>query len=439
MKTNKLIAFIFALSLAFTALSGCTSSTDSGSQNTQSSSSTEVSTNENTSDTPTIKIGIVNPITGVLAGFGDGTPWVEQHVVDYVNVEMGGIYIEEYDAKLPVELIVYDCESNSTKTTELTQKLIQEDGVHLMLSRHCPEIVNPITASCERFEMPCVSTDAPMNAWQEEGPYEWSFHGHWDLKSMYECYQSMWTTAGFPKDSGAKIGLFFANDADGTAWNNIFSKRIPEDGYELFDPGMFPTGTQDFTKIISQFKSENVDILIGAVTNSDFSTMWRQCKQMDYQPQFVTMGKAYLLKSDAMAIGPELMDGLCSEVWWAPSHPWKSSLTGETPSSLAEVYAKETGRQITAPMGAKYYGVEIAIDAITRAASLDNTALRDAIAETDLDTIFGHVKFESDHGWRSSLTGGQWVMTPDGDLELVVIDNSLFPDIPTTGEMKRSN
>jgi hypothetical protein len=30
------------------------------------------------------------------------------------------------------------------------------------------------------------------------------------------------------------------------------------------------------------------------------------------------MGKAYLLESDALAIGAELMDGLCAECWWSP-------------------------------------------------------------------------------------------------------------------------
>lgn len=426
MKLQKVLSVTMIAVLLLGVLAGCGGA--------GGNADTAPSTNTAAGERQSIKIGFVNPTTGVLAGFGEGSPWVEQHVVDYVNEQLGGIYIEEYDKKLPVELIYYDTESNSTKAADLTQKLIQEDGVDLILARHTPETVNPVLSVCERFEIPCVSTDAPMDAVMAEGPYDWSFHGHWDLQTMYECYSSMWKTAGFGE--GTKVGLFFANDADGVAWNSIFTQQIPADGFTLVDPGMFPANTQDFSEIIQKFKAEGVEILAGTATNPDFSTLWKQCKQMGFEPKFVTMGKAFLLKSDAMAIGPDLMDGLCCEVWWSPTHPWESALTGETPASIAEIYKAETGQEITTPMGAKYYGVEIALDALTRAASLDKTAIRDAIAQTDLETMFGHVVFEEDHGWRSSLTGGQWVKEEDDDLQLVVIDNTLYPNIPTTGEWK---
>ena len=72
-----------------------------------------------------VKIGIVNPTTGALAGFGEGTPWTENLIVDYVNNELGGIYFEDYDATLPIEIVVYDSQSTSTNASQMAQKLAE--------------------------------------------------------------------------------------------------------------------------------------------------------------------------------------------------------------------------------------------------------------------------------------------------------------------------
>ncbi len=381
-----------------------------------------------------VVIGIINPTTGVLAGFGEGTPWTEKLIVDYINNTLGGIYLKDYDRKLPLELIIYDSESDTTKCTQLTQKLIQEDKVDLIVVRHTPETVIPVSAVCERFKVPCISMDGPVDAWLAEGPYEWAFHAHWNLDSMFNTYSSMWKLAGFGK--GAKVGILFANDADGTAWATKFRKGIKDAGYTLVDPGQYPVLTQDFSGIIRQFMKEGVEVVAGTNINPDFATFWRQSKQLGFRPKFFSMGKAFLLESDAMAIGPDLMDGLTTEVWWAPTHPWKSALTGETPAGLGAKYKAATGRNITQPMGLKYASIEVAYDVLTRAGSVDRVAVRDAIAATDLDTILCHIKYTPEHYALTPLVGGQWVKNDKGGLDLLVIDNTLEPEIPTTGKLK---
>ena len=152
-----------------------------------------------------VLIGIVVPLTGPLAGFGEGSPWAENLIVEYVNKD-GGIYFKEYDRKLPIEIRVYDSESDVTKAAEFAQRLIQQDRVDMIVVRHTPETVNAVSAMAERFSVPCVSMDAPMDAWLAEGPYEWSFHAFWKLEQMYAAYSTMWKMAGFGK--GAKPKTF---------------------------------------------------------------------------------------------------------------------------------------------------------------------------------------------------------------------------------------
>ncbi len=381
-----------------------------------------------------VVVGIINPTTGVLAGFGEGTPWAEKQVVDYVNNTLGGVYFKEYDRKLPLEIIIYDSESDTTKCTQLTQKLIQDDKVDLIVVRHTPETTNPVNAVCERFKVPCISMDGPVDAWLAEGPYEYTYHAFWNLNAMHNAYVSIWKQAGF--GPGTKVGILLENDADGTAWHNTFPAFLKKAGYVVVDPGQFPPLTQDYSAIIRLFMKEGVEIVSGATINPDFATFWRQCKQFGYQPKFITMAKAYLLESDAMAIGPDLMDGLTCEVWWSPTHPWKSALTNETPAGLGAKYKAATGRNISQPMGIKYASMEVAYDVLLRAGSLDKIAIRNAIGTTDLETIFCRIKYNADRYALTPLVGGQWVKNAQGGLDLLVIDNGTNPGIPTNGKLK---
>jgi branched-chain amino acid transport system substrate-binding protein len=107
-----------------------------------------------------ILIGRVNPATGPLAGFGLGTPFIEDKAIEAVNAE-GGIYIKEYDKKLPIKIIYADSESNPTKASEAASKLCLQDKVDIIIGSHTPETVSPVASSAERSGIPCVTVDAP--------------------------------------------------------------------------------------------------------------------------------------------------------------------------------------------------------------------------------------------------------------------------------------
>jgi ABC-type branched-subunit amino acid transport system substrate-binding protein len=84
---------------------------------------------------------------------------------------------------------------------------------------------------------------------------------------------------------------------------NVFVDKIKADGYELVDPGQYPDSTTDFTDVIKTFMDADIDILCGTNTNPNFADLWNQATAAGLDPAVVTMGKAYLLQSDAEAIG----------------------------------------------------------------------------------------------------------------------------------------
>jgi branched-chain amino acid transport system substrate-binding protein len=379
-----------------------------------------------------ILIGHPNPSTGPLAGFGEASPWADNKAIDAINSQ-GGIYIEEYGKQVPIKLAMVDTESDPTKAAELTAKLIVKDKVDLMVTMHTPDTVNPVDAMCERYKMPCISLDAPVEAWLSGGPYKWSFHAFWTVDSVTDLFAGMWEE--FASRTSKVVGGFWPNDPDGVAWSEVFKKKLPAMGYKVIDPGRFPYFNKDFSSFINQFKKENVEIVTGTLIAPDWNTAWRQCHRLGYIPKICTVAKACLFPTDVNALGGNLPAGLTTEVWWSPYHPFKSSLTGETAKDLCDAWTKETNKAWTQPIGFKYAGFEIAADALKRAKTLDKDKLRNAIAMTNMKSIVGPIKYNDKNYSETPLVGGQWVKGKKYPWELEIVYNKQNPNIKKTADM----
>lgn len=379
-----------------------------------------------------ILIGLPNPSTGPLADFGEASPWANDRAISAIN-SRGGIYLEDYGKKFPVRMKMVDTESDPTRAGEVAVKLILQDQVDLMVVLHTPDTVNPVTAICERYEMPCISLDAPVEAWMTGGPYRWCYHAFWTVDSLTDLYIGMWELAS--DRTNKVVGGFWPNDADGKEWSDLFKKKLPARGYKVVDPGRFPYFTRDYTEFVNLFKKEKVEIVTGVLIPPDWAAAWRQCRQLGYAPKIATIGKAILFPSAVQAIGGNLPAGLTSEVWWGPHHPYKSSLTGESARELCRAWSDETGKPWTQPIGFKYAAFEIAFNALSRAGTLERKKVREAIAATDMDTIVGHIKYNDEHYAETPLVGGQWVQGKRWPWELEIVYNRGHVEIPRTAEL----
>lgn len=379
-----------------------------------------------------ILIGHPTPATGGIAAFGETSKWIDKRSIAEIN-KGGGILIQELGKKLPIKVKSMDTESNPTKAAQVASKLILQDEVDMMIVLHTPDTVNPVGAICERYEVPCVSSVAPIEPWLTGGPYKWSHHFFWSLGDVITVFTGMWDA--FSDNTNKVVGGFWPNDPDGTVWAEVFSKKLTDLGYKVVDVGRFPYGMQDFSGFISTWEKEKVDILTGVPIPPDWATCWRQCRQRGFTPKIATIAKAILFPAAVEAIGGNLPAGLTSEIWWSPFHPFKSSLAGYSAKDLADAWVSETKRQWTQPMGFEHAAFEIAADTLKRAGSLDKNKIREALAKTDLDTIVGHIKFNDQNFSRTPVVGGQWVKGKKWPWDLQITYNKENTHIPTTGKM----
>jgi branched-chain amino acid transport system substrate-binding protein len=388
-----------------------------------------------------IRLGYVSPQTGPLAGFAES---------DAFNIKA----FLDSDAGKNFEVIVKDSQSNPNRAAEVAKSLIIDDEINLMLVGSTPENTNPVATTCEAEGMPVISTMAPWQPWfiGQQGnpgdpsswrPFDFAFHYFWGLEDIIAVYTSMWKQL----DTNGKVGGLFPNDADGNAWgdpNNGLRPGLEAAGFSLTDPGRYQNLSDDFTAQVNAFKAANAEIVTGVVIPPDFTTFWNQARQQGFRPKAVTVAKAILFPQSVETLG-DAGNNLSSEVWWSASHPFKSSITGQSSAELAADFTAETGRPWTQPIGFCHSLFEVAANVMGRVADpTDAEAIAAAIAATDMSTVVGKVAwngvgvppFAAKNVCKTPLVGGQWRRKDGGGFDLVIVENATAPEIPTAGKME---
>jgi len=383
------------------------------------------------------KIGMVSPLTGPLAGFGEAQDWI----IAGLQESIAGLTNNGKPVK--IEIIAKDSQSNPNRAAEVAGELITSDQVNLLLAKDTPDTTNPAADQAELNGVPCISTNCPWQPYffgrggNPETGFDWTYHFFWGLEDIIANFLGIWDQSGAAK----KVGGLFPNDADGNAWGDPklgLPGPLAQAGYQLVDPGRYQPLNNDFTAQISAFKEAGCEIVTGVMIPPDFATFWSQAAQQGFKPKVVTIGKALLFPSSVDALG-DRGDGLTTEVWWTPTYPFKSSLTGQSAQDLADAYEKASGKQWTATLGFAHAIFEVAFDVVKRTADLNSPeSIIEAVRATNLDTIVGPVNWANGpvkNVTKTPLCGGQWRRN-DGKYELVITTNVQHPEIPVGGELK---
>ncbi|MEM8741347.1 MAG: ABC transporter substrate-binding protein [Pseudomonadota bacterium] len=387
---------------------------------------------------PVIRVGHVSPRTGPLAGFAEADAYVLEGIA---QAFAGGV--ENNGKSYGVEIISKDSQSNPNRAAEVAADLILGDEVDIIVAASTPDTTNPVADQAEINEVPCITTDCPWQPYffgRNGNPAEgflYTYHFFWGLEDVIANFLDLWTGSGAAKT----VAGLFPNDADGNAWGDPelgFPKPLAGAGFALTDPGRYQPLNDDFSNYISAFKEAGCEIVTGNMIPPDFATFWAQAAQQGFQPKVVTIGKALLFPSVIESLGPR-GDGLTSEIWWTPTHPFTSSLTGTSAKALADGYSAASGRPWTQPIGFKHALFEVVRDVIARSADLDDPmATVEAIKSTALSTIVGDVNWAAGpvpNVTKTPLVAGQWQRSGDA-FDLVVTTNAQAPQIPLGGELK---
>jgi branched-chain amino acid transport system substrate-binding protein len=384
----------------------------------------------------TIKIGYVSPETGSVSVFTQSNSYVLQQVRAALSkgLTIGG-------RKHTVEIITKDSQSSSARAASAAAELIQQNSVNFIIATATPDTVNPVSDQAESSGVPCLSTICPWEQWfyprggSATKSFRYTYMYFLGSQEEATIFSKVWQKVS----SNHVVGGLWPNDVDGQEFRRYVTQTVGRLGWKLVPSGAYADGTQDFTSIISDFKSHDVEILHAVPIPPDWVTFWRQSAQNRFKPKLATVSKALLFPSAAGSLG-SLADNLVSPVWWTPGMPYRSSLDGTTASAFARGYQARTGQQWTQPMGFNYAAFEIAVAALKASADpADPAAVAGALGKLKGQAITGNYDF-TDGPVRNVATVpdliGQWRPSGSGGYKLVIVDNSMNPEVAVQGSLE---
>ena len=386
----------------------------------------------------TLKIAHITPQTGPLAGFTEP----DAYLLDLVRatyakgVQVGGTTYQ-------LEIITKDAASDSNRAAEAAREAILQDQVDLILTGVTPTVANPVSDQAEAAGVPCIASIVPWESWftgrggDPATGFRYTFCFFTGVSGETRAVPPVWQRL---TDANGVIGALWPNNSDGDAFRGGFTPAIEQIGLRLVDPGPYAEPASDYSAQIARFRSDDVQIFTGVPAPPDFATFWRQSRQNGFLPRHAYVHKAILFPAGVEALG-DLGENLMTSAWWTPDVPYTSSLDGMTAKVLAEGYQQQSGRQWLQPMGFTYALFEVALAALKAStAPKDREAVADALRSLQTETIVGPLDFGGGPAPNVAFTPvfpTQWQRgTGAYPYELVIVDNTLAPDVKVTGDVK---
>jgi len=395
-----------------------------------------------------VKVGFVDPLTGVMAAFGLAGDYC---IGKWRAATADGLVLGD-GKNHTFELEVVDSQSDTNRASQVTADLINNAKVDLVMAAATGDTVAPVADMCEGSGMPCLSIDVPIEVFvfQRGGapdkPFKWTYNIFWGLTEQQQIEWDMFSQV----QNNQKIGAIWPNSGPGNAYRFAYgeSTEWPAEGYEFVDGGIYVQPSEDFTKQITEFKRAGCEIAQGVMIDPDWTTFTKQSAQQGFKPKIMEGIIPTLFPSTMEAIGP-LADGHSGVQWFHPTFPFKSSLTGETCQQMCDDFEQVKGMQWQQTI--MHYAVfEWAVDVFKRTTNLDDKEeFIKRVQETKMaDSLAGPIDFTVPVQWGTShptlncvttpTYGGQWRLSDGGkyQFELVIVSNVTSPVVAVQDTLK---
>jgi len=331
----------------------------------------------------TILIGGTAPLTGMFSIAAGKLDKLYITWSDMIN-ERGGLYVKEYDTRLPVKVIVYDDKSEPETASRFYEKLITEDKVDVLIGSFGGGLHIPVAPIAEKYEIPFVHTTAAETSIYEQ-EYKWSVE-HLDL--IY-----FWSSAYFDllEDEGEVETISFVIE-DLLYGNEIAAggaKKSEEIGIEILSMDRFAPGTLDFTPIIIKLMDLNPDVIFVASGAPSAITFVKQAHEKGLNPNEFHV--AQLFQPFVNAVGSDVANYMTGEWFWIDNMPY----TGKWGLSFWEELQQRSGVTVDSYPYAviNFVGLEIIATAIEEAGSLDKSKVMDVMRNLNMMTIMGPINY----------------------------------------------
>jgi len=353
-----------------------------------------------------IRIGAIFSVTGPASFLGEPERNTAKMLEEDIN-KSGGILGR------PVEIIVYDDETDATKAVTAVDRLIKKDKVVAVIGPSTSGNTLAIMPKVEEAKVPLVSCAAAKKIVQPVRPYVFKVVPS-DILAVKKIFQHA-------KKAGiSKIAILTASDGYGAGGREDMKELAPQMGISIVADEVYGPKDTDMTAQLTKIKGTDAQAIVCWGTNPGPAVIARNRVQLGivtplYMSHGVASPKFIELAGAANAEGILLPAGrLISE----PQVP-----AGQPQKKILAAYIKEYEAKYRQPVstfgGYAYDAIMLVVQAIRSAKSADPAAIRDALEKVrGYNATTGEFNFsEKDHNGLTEeafvmvrITKGDWEM-----------------------------
>ena len=329
--------------------------------------------------------------------------------VQHIN-ERGGIKVGPKTYKVAIKY--YDDQSDAATSAKLYEKLITEDGIKLLLGPYSSGITFAASPVAEKYQVPMVAAHAAATTVYSRG-FKYLFA---TLTAVDQYTSNIIKMAAEAKPRAQRIALIHENALFPQASIEAAEIQAKAAGLDVVYKGAYPTGTKDFSAMVEAMKASNPDALIGAGYTGDMLVLARQTSEQKVPLKMIGFTLGPTSPGFVESLGAKA-ENLLEPTQWTPDLPWKDEIFGWTAAEYAALCKKTYNHDCDYHPPQSTAALQVYQRAIERAGSLDPQKVRDALAQTNIMTAYGPVRF-NDKG--QNIAKGMSVIQIQGGKPVVV-------------------
>ena len=333
----------------------------------------------------TIKIGLAFPMSGTAAMAGK----YSTHGADVLKEELGG-KITVGDKEYPVEFVTMDTEGSEEKTTNVYQKLIEEEKVIAIVGPDSSKCMLAAAPIAQNAKCPAITTFGTNTAVTEVGNYIFR-------ACFIDPFQGS-VAAAYCDQQGYKTACIMFNNADAYAvgLKDAFVENFK--GEVLAIEEYSGSDVKDYNVQLTKLAAQNPDVLLLPNLNVELGLQIQQARTAGLNCPIVG-GDSCDTPDVANVAGPAI-EGV------AYVSAFSAESTDEAAKNFVDAYVKLYPDELpNSNAELTYETAKMVVWAIQNAKTLDRDGVRDA-----LDTIDGlelpSGKMTMDPTTRNPIKGG---------------------------------
>ena len=298
----------------------------------------------------------------------------------------GGISLPPDGKKAPLRLLILDDKSHQEEVIHLTERLICEEGVELLLGPYSSALA--LAPVAERFRIPIWNHGGAADILYERGfrflvgvapPASTYFRG------LFEWMREAGVASSRVALVHAARGSFPAAVAEGAL------RWAEETGSRIFFQGTYPFSSEGFDPLVGDIQDLHPEFLLGVGQFEEDLAFARALRRASVAPRAVV-----LVAAGVSAFGENL--GEDAEGFWGPSQ-WEGGEKhlpnrGLSSAEFARRLRARFGAQADYPAAQAYAACVIAAGCLSRVGRGDSERLRDAANSFQFTTLFGPFQIE---------------------------------------------